>query len=85
MSADTLLAIAAIITAAAGLVKAFYAGKDIKALTTKVEQLERENQTLREKLTELTRENDDLREQNNVLAGVNKEYREQLFPALRRK
>lgn len=85
MGADTILAIAAVITAIAGLVKSFMAGKDIKALEKKVEGLEKENGELKKALATATEENRELREQNTILAGVNEEYRLRLLTEIRRR
>ncbi len=85
LDADTLLAVAAIITACVGFYKARLSIVNVKALENRVKALEDENKTLKAQVTELTNENRELHEQNDVLAGVNKEYREQLLPAMRGK
>lgn len=75
MTSELLLGIAAIVTAAAGLIKAFQSGKEVKDLVTRIETLERENKELRAEVDKLQHENDELREQNQVINAVNAELR----------
>jgi small-conductance mechanosensitive channel len=91
-AANTILAVAAVITALAGFVKAWQSGVNVKELEARIEaqakridELVKENITLKGRLDESEKENRALREQNDILAGVNKEYRERLLPEIRRK
>ena len=92
LDADTILAVAAVITAIAGLVKAFLAGRDQDELKDKVESLRKEldglkgeNDALQKRLNVALKENDELRVQNNILAAINNEYREKVLVALDRR
>ena len=89
LDADTLLAFAAIITAAAGFYRGWLSTKNVKALETKVAEQDKKIASQGERITEqdkrimeLTQENRDLREQNAILAGVNEEYRTRLLNAV---
>lgn len=98
MTADTILALAAFISAAAGLVKAFISSDEVKKLKeTIVKQdekitkqgerialLETENKELCDKIMDLQKENDELREQNSVINAVNSELRRLLDGKMKR-
>jgi predicted nuclease with TOPRIM domain len=91
MTADSILAIAAVITALAGLIKAFWSAKDlddlketIKEQGQKIAALEKENKDLCSKIETLESENEELREQNKVVNAVNAELRKLLDAKMHR-
>ena len=84
-------AVAALIAALAGLVKAFQSSieiNDLKSLIKtqgdKIAALEKDNKELCGEVTQLKEENDELREQNKVVNAVNAELRKLLDGKMRR-